>query len=83
MTAGEDAGATCVGYPPSLRSFGVMQLHGKSCKIFGFKELIGKIFKAKELASGRLLPGRYAQRASYIRILGNEKRTAVTWWRDA
>lgn len=63
MTAGEDAGATCVGYPPSLRSFGVMQLHGKSCKIFGFKELIGKIFKAKELASGRLLPGRYAQRA--------------------
>jgi hypothetical protein len=37
-----------------------------STKIFGFKELIAKIFRTKDLASGTVVPGRYAQRVSYI-----------------
>jgi hypothetical protein len=43
-----------------------------STKIFGFKELIAKIFRTKDLASGTVAPGRYARRVMYIRgdVLG-------------
>jgi hypothetical protein len=56
----------------------MIELRGKSRKIFGFKELIGKIFRTKELVPGRIVAGRYAQRGSYIRIREAEGRRAVT-----
>jgi len=37
-----------------------------STKIFGFKELIEKIFRTEDLVSGTVVPGRYAQRVRYI-----------------
>jgi hypothetical protein len=43
------------GYPPSPRSFGIMELGGNSCQIFGFKGLAGKFFKNQRL-SVEILP---------------------------
>ena len=37
----------------------------ESIKIFGFKELIDKIFRTKDLASGESVPRRYARRDSF------------------
>src|SRR5271157_2552873 len=37
------------GYPPSPRSIGIMGLGGKSRQVFGFKGLIGKVFRNKGL----------------------------------
>src|ERR1035437_2551682 len=35
--------------PPSPRSFGIIELGGKSRQVFGFKGLIGKVFRNKDL----------------------------------
>jgi hypothetical protein len=43
---------------------------GESIKIFGFKELIDKIFRTKDLASGESVPRRYAQRDSFADLSG-------------
>ena len=39
-----------MGVPPSPRSFGIIELGGKSRQVFGFKGLIGKVFRNKDLA---------------------------------
>jgi hypothetical protein len=43
---------------------------GESIKIFAFKELIGKIFRTKDLASRESVPRRYAQRDSFADLSG-------------
>jgi hypothetical protein len=54
----------------------------ESTKISGSKELIGKIFRTKDLVSGTVVPGRYAQRVSYIgssgAAIGGKSRLSVT-----
>ena len=42
-------------------SCGISGLRGNSRKVFGFKELTGKIFRTKDLALERLVPRRYAR----------------------
>src|SRR5271157_2098273 len=44
-----------VGVPPSPRSFGIIGLGGKSRQVFGFKGLIGKVSRNKDLACQRAL----------------------------
>src|SRR5271157_6333419 len=43
------------GTPPSPRSFGIIGLGGKSRQVFGFKGLIGKVSRNKDLACQRAL----------------------------
>src|SRR5580700_1988324 len=64
--------------PPPLGLVESRGYAGESSKIFGFKELIGKIFRTKDLASGTILPGRYAQRVSYIARSAERDRSQVT-----
>jgi hypothetical protein len=45
------------GVPPPPWSCGIRELRGNSRKIFGFKELIDKIFRTKDLAPGILVLG--------------------------
>jgi hypothetical protein len=45
----------------------------ETTKIFGFKELIDKIFRTKDLASGITVPRRYARRVTYIGSIGTVK----------
>ena len=56
------------GTPPSPLSFGIMGLGRKSCKVFGFKGLIGKISRNKDLACQRALK----------MILGQLR--GASWW---
>src|SRR5580700_1555628 len=56
----------CWGIPPPPRSCGMSRLRRKSRKIFDVKELIGKIFRTKELAQNTFAFGVCAQRVTYI-----------------
>ena len=50
----------------------------ESTKIFGFKELIDKIFRTKDLASEKLVLRRYARRVSYKSNSVMFDRTVIT-----
>jgi hypothetical protein len=41
--------------PPPPRSFGIIELYRKSRQVFGFKRLIGKVFRNKDLGCQRAL----------------------------
>jgi putative transposase len=53
------------GYPPPPWSSGMSRFRGKSRKIFDVKELIGKIFRTKDLASAASVLWGHARRVSF------------------
>ena len=53
------------GYPLPLGRVESKVYALESTKIFGFKELIDKIFRTKDLASGKFVLRRYARRVIY------------------
>jgi hypothetical protein len=53
------------GIPPSPRSIEMRQLRRNSRKIFDVKELTGKIFRTKDLASTGIVLKRHARRVSF------------------
>jgi hypothetical protein len=77
-----------LGHPPNDRGWQIPpsplvlwnETHTREsgAKIFGFKELIDKIFRTKDLASADPAPERYARRVTYIEMDEGKDRIVNT-----